>query len=47
MSFDFENKSLQIFSLWMVDADGMIGRLVELMQYAHMSATLCCSSEHG
>ena len=31
----------------MIDVDGMVGGLVQLVQYAHFTACLCSSSKYG
>ena len=43
--FYIENKSLKILTFGMIDVDRVIGRLMQLMQDADMSATLCGSRE--
>ena len=39
--FDIENKPLEVFAFWVVYVYRMVGRLVELVEYAHIS--LCLS----
>lgn len=43
--FHLKHKSFQIFAFGMVDVDGMIGRLVELVEDAHVSTCLRRSSK--
>ena len=44
---DPEDEALEVLTLGMVDVDGMVGRLCELMQDAHLAAALCCCAEHS
>ena len=44
-SFHIQDKPFQVLALGMIDVDGMIGRLVKLMQDANLALGLCCSSE--
>ena len=45
--FPVEHQSLQVFAFGMVDVDGVIGRLVQLVQDAYLAACLGGSSEDG
>lgn len=36
--FDIENQSLEVFALGVVDVDGMVGGLRELVENAHFAA---------
>ena len=42
-----KDKSLQIFSFRVVDVNGMVGRLVQLVQDAHRAASLSSSREYS
>lgn len=42
-----EDESLEVFALGMIDADGMVSRLVELMKDAHVTTALGSSGEDG
>ena len=43
--FDIENKPLEVFAFWVVYVYRMVGRLVELVEYAHISLCLCGGGE--
>ena len=45
--FNLKNQSLEVFALGMVDIDRVVGRLMQLVQDADVTATLCCCSKHG
>ena len=45
--FNLEHQSLEIFAFGVVDIDGVIFRLVELMQDAHETPCLGCCGEDG
>lgn len=45
--FYVEHQPLQVFTLGMVDVDGVIGGLVQLVEYAHLALGLCRSGENG
>ena len=42
-----KHQALQVFAFGMVDVDGMVGGLVELMEDAHLTAGLSRCSEDG
>ena len=44
-SFNIENQTLEVLSLWMVYIDWMVGRLVKLVQNTHLALGNGCSSE--
>ena len=44
--FHIKHQSFKILTLWMVDVDGMVGRLRELMQNAHLAPRHGCRAEH-
>ena len=39
-----KHESLEVFPFGMIDANGVVGRLGELMEYAHVASALgrCC-----
>ena len=43
--FNIKHKSLQIFTLWMIDVDGMVCRLMNLVQDANLTVGLDSSSK--
>ena len=43
--FNVEDQSFQVFAFGMVDVDGMVGWLVQLMEDADFSLCHCCGSE--
>ena len=45
--FHIQYQSFQIFPFWVVDVDGVVGWLVQLMKYAHVAPRLGCCGEHG
>lgn len=45
--FDVEHESLEVFALGVVDIDGVISGLMELVEDAHMSTTLSSCCEDG
>ena len=45
--FYIKHQSLEVFTLWMIDVDWMVGRLMKLMQNAHLALCLSCCCEHG
>ena len=44
--FHIQHQTLQVLALRVVDVDGMVGGLGELMQDAHLAARLGCCAEH-
>ena len=46
-SFHLQDQAFEVFALGVVDADGMVGWLGELVQDAHAAARLGCGAEHG
>ena len=40
-------KTFQVLSFWMIDINGMVGWLMQLMQDAHLPTALGSSCEHG
>ena len=46
-SLHLNDESLEVFTLGMVDADGVVGWLVELVEDAYVAAALCGSCEDG
>mgnify|MGYP007090440386 CR=1 FL=1 len=46
-SLHFEHKAFQVLALGVVDVDGMVGGLVQLVQNAHVPAALRGGGEHG
>ena len=46
-SLHIEDKTLEVFALGMVDVDGMVGGLGELVEDAHTAAGLGAGSEFG
>ena len=44
--FDVKHQSFQVLALRMIDVDGMVGGLVQLMEDAHVAAALGSSREH-
>ena len=46
-SLDPEDEPLEVLTFGMVDVDGVIGGLGELMQDAHFAAALRCRTEDG
>ncbi len=44
--FNIEHQTLEVFSLGMIDIDGMIGRLMQLMKDPNLSPSLCSSCEN-
>ncbi len=47
MLFDREDEAFEVFAFGVIDVDGMVGRLCELMEYAHLASRLCGRSEDG
>lgn len=45
--FHLQHESLEVFALRMVDIDGVVGRLMNLVEDADVATTLCGSSEDG
>ena len=45
--FHIEHQSFQVFPFGMVDVDGVVGRLVQLVQDAHMASALGGRCEHS
>ena len=43
VSLYIEHQSFQIFTLWVIDVDGMISRLMQLVQDTYLSSCLGCS----
>ena len=42
-----KHESLEVFAFGVIDADGVVGRLVKLVKDADVSAALGCRSEYG
>lgn len=47
MSFNIQNEPLKIFSLWMIDVNGVVCGLMKLVKDAHLSAGGGGSGENG
>jgi len=45
--FHLQNETFQIFSFGVVDVDGVVGRLRQLVQYADAASGLGGSAEDG
>ena len=45
--FHLQHQSLEVFSFGMVDVDGVICRLMDLMQDSHVAPALCGCGEYG
>ncbi|MFO4765295.1 hypothetical protein RCK03_25060, partial [Salmonella enterica subsp. enterica serovar 1,4,[5],12:i:-] len=45
--FNIEHQTLQILTLGMIDVDGMVGRLMQLVKDAHLATCLSGSGEDG
>ena len=45
--FNIEYQPFQVFSLGVIDVDGVVGRLMQLVQDAYFAACHCSSCEHG
>ncbi len=45
--FHIEDQPLEVFAFRVVDVHGMVGRLCELVEYAHAASCLCGGREHG
>ena len=43
--FHVQHESFQVFSFGMVDVDGVVGRLVQLMEDAHLATGRGCCCE--
>ena len=43
--FNIKDQTLQIFAFWMININWMISRLMNLMQDAHLTSSLCSSGE--
>ena len=41
-----KHQSFEVFALWVVDAHGVVGRLGELVQDAHVALCHGCGGEH-
>ena len=41
-----QHKSLKVFAFRVIDVDGMVSGLMNLVEDAHVSTTLCCSCEY-
>ena len=47
ISLDGEDETLEILTLGVIDVDGVVGRLGELMEYTHATSRLCGCREDG
>ena len=45
--FHVKHQALEVFTLRMIYIDRMIGRLMQLMEYAHLASCLCSSGKDG